>query len=522
MKIGDIELRPLQIEAVEKFKNVRSVLLGDDTGTGKTVTCLALVQQIWDLGEVGPVLIVTKSFDVWTEHLSRMGYESSRIHVIDKKNRSEFIQQVGMIERNPTKLHFYIMHYEALPLKDMVGLFRIKWLVVVADEMHKIKNRKAMRTVAMKKLKTVFKIGATATPGDNLAPDIWSLLNWLYPKVYTSYWRWVRYYIECEDSFRGYTVFRGPIEERIPEFLEEIKPFYISRTLDEVDSSVPKMVYSSTEVDMSWQQEQAYREIVEQQMAYLGDDLLIASTQLEASMRMHQLANSFGRLEVGWKWKKELVNGVEVRVKVPKFSVRLEEPSTKLDQLDHILAGKCFTITSGEGPVEYLIDYKHQLYKIPIDEPIVIFTTYVDMVTMACKRMDELGVKYVAVTGGTELTADQAADIFQRGSVRVFIGTAQTIGESITLTRSHIEIYIDVHWSPRVKKQCDGRIRRIGQTQTPWAIDIKTRNSVDYAKLDTVRTKAEWLDAMFGRIKDKDRPDDNDNQSTATESDSTR
>lgn len=498
MKIGDIELRPLQIEAVEKFKDVRSVLLGDDTGTGKTVTCLALVQQIWDLGEVGPVLIVTKSFDVWTEHLSRMGYESSRIHVIDKKNRSEFIQQVGMIARNPTKLHFYIMHYEALPLNDMVGLFRIKWLVVVADEMHKIKNRKAKRTVSMKKLKTVFKIGATATPGDNLAPDIWSLLNWLYPKVYTSYWRWVRYYIECEDSFRGYTVFRGPIEERIPEFLEEISPFYISRTLDEVDSSVPKMVYSSTEVDMSWQQEQAYREIVEQQMAYLGDDLLIASTQLEASMRMHQLANSFGRLEVGWKWKRDpfVINGIEKRVKVPKFSVRLEEPSTKLDRLDEILMGEQFDIIDINGEDGHI--------SIPIDVPIVIFTTYVDMVTMACKRMDELGIKYVAVTGGTELTADQAADIFQRGSVRVFIGTAQTIGESITLTRAHVCIYIDVHWSPRIKKQCDGRIRRIGQTQTPWAIDIKTRNSVDYAKLDTVRTKAEWLDAMFGRIKDKD------------------
>lgn len=496
MRMGEIELRPLQLEAVNKFRNVEAVMLCDDTGAGKTITSIALVQQIWDAGEVGPCLIVTKSFDVWTEHLEGMGIESNRVHVIDKKNRLKFIQQVGMIERNPAKAHFYIMHYEALPLADMVALFRIKWMCVVADEMHKIKNRKAKRTVAMKKIKTRFKIGATATPGDNLSADVWSLLNWLYPKKYTSFWRWVKYYIECENSFRGYTVFKGPIKERIPEFLEEISPFYISRTLDEItEGTVPQMVYSSTEVDMSWQQEEAYKNIVEQQMAYLGDDLLVAGTQLEASMRMHQLANSFGRLEVGWRWK--TANGE--RIRVPKFSVRLEEPSTKLDRLMEILDGKRFIVSDENTiPAEFL-KFASLTAQIPNDVPVVIFTTYIDMVNMACVRMDELGIKYVKATGLSEMTADEAAAIFQSGGARVFIGTAQTIGESITLTRAHVCIYIDVHWSPRVKKQCDGRIRRIGQTKTPWAIDIKTRDSVDYVKLDRVRTKQQWVDAMFGK-----------------------
>jgi SNF2 family DNA or RNA helicase len=494
MKIGEIELQPMQIEAVEKFKNVEAVLVADDTGAGKTVTCIALVQQIWDQGEVGPVLIVTKSFAVWIEHLLLMGIEEERIHVIDRTRRSPFVQQLNMIEHNPKKIHFYIMHWEALPLGDMVPvLHRIRWLCVIGDEAHKAKNRKAQRTKSLKRLKTRFKIAATATPGDNATPDIWSLLNWLYPKKYTSYWRWVKHYVECTEHWKGYTVYGGPIVEHIPEFQAEIEPFYICRSLSEVDSSVSEMVYSSVEINMGLLQECAYRDILKEQMAWLGDDLLIAGTQLEASQRMHQLANAYGHLEIGKRWK--VINGE--RVQVDKFSVRLTEPSSKIDILMEILEGEWFTIF-GDVPDAFRSSIVNATF-IPEDEPIVIFTTYRDMVDIACNRMKETGISYVSAMGGSELTADEAAAIFQRGDVRVFIGTADTIGESITLTRARVCIYIDVHWSPRVKKQCDGRIRRIGQTRVPWAIDIKTRDTVDFVKLDKVRTKAAWINAMLGK-----------------------
>lgn len=488
MRMGSITLLPKQVEAVEKFRDVSGVLVGFDTGTGKTVTGVALVQQLWDRGEVGPVLIVTKSFDVWTKHLRLMDIDDSRIHVIDKRKRSLFIESLITIKADPAQAHFYIMHWDALPLADMQEVLpRIKWLVILADEAHKGKNRKAKRTLALKKLKTSFKYALTATPGDNATPDIWSLLNWLYPKKYSSYWRWVNYYIDCEKTWQGYAVYHGPIEERIPEFQKEIEPFYLYCAMEEVDPDVPEFVHSSTEVEMSDKQAQAYGEIARMQMAYLGNDLLVTGVQLEASIRQHQLANAYGRLEIGKKWK--IVNGE--RVQVDTQIVHLEDPSSKLDRLMEMLTGLPFE----DG-------YTYDDPFIPTDEPVVIFTTYRDMVKMACRRMDEVGISYVSVMGGQGGgDADSAAAIFQSGGARVFIGTAEAAGESIELTRSRIIIYIDVHWSPRVKKQCDGRIRRIGQRKQPWAIHIKTRGTVDFSKLDKVRTKEQWLDAMFGRDK---------------------
>lgn len=497
MQMGSITLRPFQVEAVEKFRKVESVIVGDDTGTGKTVTCIALVQQIWDIGEDGPCLIVTKSFDVWTKHLQLMGIDSDRVHVINKRNREPFLDD--MLKRqsdNPRACHFYILHWEALRL--MPELSQVKWLCILCDEAHRAKNRNAQQTKALKKLRSTYKIAATATPGDNFGQDVWSVLNWLYPKKYTSYWRWVREFMDYETHYRGYTIFRGMLPEKIPDFLADIEPFYIARPLSVVAGDVPEYEYYEVLVDMSPEQARAYQDIAELQMAQLGDELLIANVQLLASQRMQQLAMAYGEIE--WKkkwvweeyWDKETSKKLKRRVQKDYPSVRLVEPSPKLDILMDMLTGKNFVVGKD--------DELQKLHHIALNEPVVVFTQYRDMVTMACARMDAAGISYTMVMGG-EGDADKSAAIFQRGDVRVFIATVQTASESIELTRGRYQIYLDRHWSPRIKDQSEGRNRRLTQQRVPICYDIKTRNTVDQVRLDRVRTKHEWLDAMFGRDK---------------------
>lgn len=492
MKMGSIELMPHQLEALDKFENVQSVIVGDDTGTGKSVTCIALVERMRQLGEVGPCLIISKSFDVWTQHLELMGVDSTRVHVIDKRNRSRFINDLQRLGTKPFPTStddYYIMHWEAVPIIE-AELFKVRWLCILADEAHKAKNRKAARTKSLKRLRTTYKIAATATPGDNLNQDVWSVLNWLYPKVYTSYWKWVDKYIEYETHWKGYKIFLGPKEYMIPQFLEDIEPFYIARPLSVVDDSIPEYSYSTVLVSMTANQARAYRDIAEIQIAELSNGVLITPSQLLEKQRLQQIAMSNTEIEVRykWVWREDLTAEAKVRVREPYDSVRLIEPSPKLEALDLMLRGYEFPCEDGWGRV------------IARNEPLVIFSTFRDMVDLACNHMDDAGISYVSAKGGPgEMSADEAAKIFQAGDVRVFIGTVETVGESVTLIRSHIAIFIDRHWSPRINKQAQGRIRRIGQTRVPWIIDIKTRNTVDQARLDRVRTKQGWLNAMFGK-----------------------
>lgn len=495
MQMGSIKLMPHQVEALEKFTSVQSVIVGDDTGTGKTVTTIALIEQMRKLGEVGPCLIISKSFDVWTQHLELMGVDSSRIHVIDKKNRTRFVNDLLALSKVPfPSTDYYIMHWEALPLIEG-DLFRVRWLCIMGDEAHKAKNRKAARTKVLKRLRTTYKIAVTATPGDNLNQDVWSILNWLYPKKYTSYWRWVDEYIEYETHWKGYKIFSGPKKDKIPDFLADIESFYIARPLSVVDDSIPEYAYSTILVDMLPDQAERYKSIAKIQIAELSNGMLIAPSQLLEKQRLQQIAMSNTAIEVRWKWvwRKNHITGEEIRVKEPYDSVRLIEPSPKLDALDRMMTGRPFECVDEETGLVVVRE-------IPKDEPLVIFSTFRDMVDMAAARMDEAGISYVSVKGGAgEMSPDEAAKIFQAGDVRVFMGTVETVGESVTLIRAHIVTFIDRHWSPRVNKQAQGRIRRIGQLRTPWIIDIKTRDTVDQIRLDRVRTKQGWQNAFFGK-----------------------
>lgn len=465
VRMGEIELLPHQVEALEKFRGVQNVLVGDDTGTGKTITGIALVQQLYDIGELGPTLIVSDSFDTWTDHLEKMGVDRSRVHVINKKNREPFIKALGKV--NEFGCEFYIVHWTGLRI-IVDELATIRWLVVVGDEVHKGKSRKAQRTKALKRLKCAYKMGLSATPGDDKPQDIWSVLNWLYPEQYKSFWRFVHTYVETEvNKWQGYTVFKGP--KNVEQFQAEIEPFYISRPINVVDDTIPKPEYYTIDVVMSDEQAEAYKSMTDMQLAEIGDDIVIAPIELAIRQRLQQFAMAYGRIE--YKKYKTFVDGKMVT----RFRtvVRQVEPSPKLDAFMAVLEGE------GDGPV-------------------VAFTQFRDIVTLACKRMDEAGIEYEAVMGGVG-DLDKATKRFQDGKTRVLIGVVDVIGEQVTLTRSPLEVFIDRPWSARMNKQAEGRIVRIGQKQTPRIIDIRTKNTVDFSRLERVKTKAEWLDVMFGR-----------------------
>jgi SNF2 family DNA or RNA helicase len=72
--------------------------------------------------------------------------------------------------------------------------------VVVADEAHKLKNNKALISVAAARMKTPTRIALTGTPMSNDVPEIYALVSWVAPD-----------YLGKSDEFAGY--FTGPIKD---------------------------------------------------------------------------------------------------------------------------------------------------------------------------------------------------------------------------------------------------------------------------------------------------------------------
>lgn len=65
-------------------------------------------------------------------------------------------------------------------------LKKIKWHYIVIDEAHKIKNEDSQLSQVVRKLRTECKLLLTGTPLQNNLHELWSLLNFLLPEIFSS------------------------------------------------------------------------------------------------------------------------------------------------------------------------------------------------------------------------------------------------------------------------------------------------------------------------------------------------
>ena len=188
-----------QKEVVDKFLKVESSLIGDSMGLGKSIEALALdvkkreTYQNWT--KKGTLIITPNGvINSWVRHI--MEYTNGTHVVINRRDREPFIMAALCNEYD-----YYICHWDALRL--MPDLADKKWFHIIGDEIHKIQERKTKTSVALKKIPTHFKTGLSGTPAYDKPDDLWSVLNWLYPKQWSSYWKYFDRYV-LWVNYKGY------------------------------------------------------------------------------------------------------------------------------------------------------------------------------------------------------------------------------------------------------------------------------------------------------------------------------
>jgi SNF2 family DNA or RNA helicase len=486
-----VELLPHQTEAVEKFAKVRAVLIGDKMGVGKTVTGIGRDLRIRsDYGKPGAhirtLIICQKSgLSVWTRHLLQFGVASSRILTINPADRRPFEAE---LKKGANRYDYYVVHWNVLTkLEDINSTPKIEWHHVIADESHYLKNRKSARTREVKKLNAVVKTALSGTPADDKPEDLWSTLNWLYPRLYSSYWRFYEDHVDYDLSYTGYRIPKGP--KNIPALHAQMKHFYISRSLQDVRGDMPKKSYTTVEVDLTPRQRREYDRMQKFHIMGIGDDEeLVASLPVSVIMRQQQM--TAGTCTVDWtteEWDKyydALMRYDEERTKwelsgkngkAPKRPagphIQIDDPSPKLDALFEIIE-----------------DNEHEKF--------VVFTNYTSVAELVIKRCNQKKIEAVSYTGLVTDTGlrDRAVDDFQHGSARVFVGTTKAAGTTITLNAAHTLCFLDRHWNPSVNAQAEDRIYRIDNDDLPvQIIDFVARDTIDLGKLQKIDTKAQWL-----------------------------
>lgn len=470
-----MRLEPFDFQkvAIRKLAKQQARLCGDDMGLGKTLIGVEIDlanRQEADQGRRLKTLIITKSGVIsdgaWQRAIASQAGDVP-IYVIDRKNRTAFEQAA----RDGRKPGYFICHWESLRL--MKGLRDVEWFHIIGDEIQAAKNRKAQVTQALKQLHTEFKTGLSGTWAETNPQDAWSVLHWLWPSYYRSYWNFLKHYCIVEQAPGGYMKVTGV--KNIQSLNEEMEPWYIRRKKEDVLKELPDKYYTDLWVDLSPTQRRSYNEMKKELIAWVGkqdqEKPLVASVVVAQLTRLQQFAIASAEV-TGYIEKTAKETGETYLAPV----VRMTDPSSKIDRL-----------------MELLED-------IDLDsEPLVVFSQFKGSIRLLEERCQKAGIKLATLTGETK-EKDRAEAIagFQAGRFQIFAGTIAAGGVGITLTRASTIVFLDRAWSPSMNRQAEDRLHRIGQKNAVQVIDIMAHNTIDLGRRTQIETKWSWLKQMLG------------------------
>lgn len=186
-----LHLRPYQEQAVLFLDRVKKALLADDMGLGKTPSCVGWAVYRKD---VRPILVVCPSCakEVWYEEFKK--WAGIKAYICEGKTPKEIDKDYEVVIINYTILSSWQKTLQAFGFK-----------VCIADEGHYLKNYKAQRTKAFKKIAAYkpYKFIVTGTPVENRPIEFFTICQMLLPghPVLSNYWKFVNRY--CNPKNRG-------------------------------------------------------------------------------------------------------------------------------------------------------------------------------------------------------------------------------------------------------------------------------------------------------------------------------
>jgi SNF2 family DNA or RNA helicase len=338
-----------------------------------------------------------------------------------------------------------VTHYECV-LKLWPLLRKHLWGAFILDEAHRIKNRNAKWTNAIKQIEAVRKLALTATPMERNPADYWSILNWLYPDIFRSYWSFRKKYADIEVSWAGYEKVVGI--KNLPALEAELRPFRDRATKESEAKDLPPLIETEVSIELSKAEKDLYKTVRK------ADDILIDLTDFDIEQSM-VVKNKLGRL------------------------IKLQQIAT-----DPSLVGASISSTKLSWVDEYIADAP--------TEKIAVVTKFRDTALMLAHKYGGA----IIVGGGSTAGLPTLKD-FRHGSCNLLFGTVAAIKEGYDLPEGQTLIFVDVDWSSTAMTQTMNRFHRLGIDAPKNVIYLLAKGTVDayiYKALRNKWTQKQLLD----------------------------
>jgi superfamily II DNA or RNA helicase len=449
------KLYPYQEQGAMHLAFGRRAMLADDMGLGKTVQAIAASALLKEMRDIKCALIICPASlkHQWAREIRR--FTSLTVTVVEG----------NLLERR--KLYndssfFKIINYE-LVRHDFDDLLKLRSDLIILDEAQRIKNWRAKTAMMVKSLPSRYAFVLTGTPLENRIDELYSIFQFLDPRILGPLWHFNDRFYELEKRESGTYKVLG--YKNIDQLRALIKPYILRRTRDEVLKDLPARTDNNFFVEMSDEQWHFYDEFKEKLARLIFQSKKRPLTPKERELLLMYLIKM--RL---------ICNALALHDKEIPLKDS-EKTAPKLGELDEILT-------------EEIASNGHKA---------VIFSQWANMLALTEPILKRVGLGYVKLTGAVPSAkrGDLIQKFFDDPACRVFLST-DAGGVGLNLQAASLVINLDLPWNPAVLEQRIARAHRHGQLSSVQVINLIAKGTIEERMLDTLAAKKNVFATVFG------------------------
>ena len=440
-------LLPYQVEGVLHLAFGERALLADDMGLGKTVQAIAACALLRELRGVGRVLVVCPASlkAEWEEQI-RLFSDLPATTVFGDANERRRLYRHGEF--------FTLCNYEQV-LADGTELNSLtRPDVIILDEAQRIKNLQTKTAAAIKKLDSRYAFVLTGTPLENRIDELYSILQFLDPRLLGPLFRFNRDYYELDERGR-------PIGYRnLDELAERVSSVMLRRRKEDVESELPGRTTKTFFVPMTATQRSFYED-------YEHVVARLASIAVRRSLTKEE----FERLQ-------RCLACMRMVCDTPYILEDKPHVCPKMDEIERLLP---------------------DLLEDP-GRKIIVFSEWLRMLSLVREYAGRTGLEFAWHTGGVPQKRRRAEirRFREDPDCRLFL-SSESGGVGLNLQAADTVINLDLPWNPARLEQRIARAWRKRQTRPVSVINLVSEDSIEHRMLALLDQKRALADAVLDR-----------------------
>jgi len=427
-------------------------------GLGKTMQSISLLAYLKEYRAIsGPHLVIVPKSTLgnWVKEFNRW---CPSFRVLRLQGPKEERQRLVREELMSGTYDVVVTSYEVVII-EKAALRKFSWQYIVIDEAHRIKNEQSALSREVRRLDSGHRLLLTGTPLQNNLHELWALLNFLLPDVFSSAEDFDHWFAGGDSSGQG-------VQQNAVHKLHSIlKPFMLRRVKADVASELPPKIETKLFVGLTKMQNEWYRKLLSKDAASLnqvgGADKV---RLLNILMQLRKCCNH-----------PYLFDGAEPG---PPYSdgPHLWENSGKMNLLHRLI----LKLKAGGHRV-------------------LLFSQMTRMLDIFEDYCRHVGHNYCRIDGNTNgIDRDNMIEDFNSpGSEKfIFLLSTRAGGLGINLATADTVVLYDSDWNPQMDLQAMDRAHRIGQKNTVRVFRLVTEQTVEEKIVERAERKL-YLDALI-------------------------